>query len=105
MTYPNESFEKDVRTMYEKFCSLHPEGDILRETDIITRFAKSLQQIFSNYDFKVLKLVSRTFTVIRIREINDAIKKQRLLANRKNKDGNTPFTYRGRNQIARLSSN
>ena len=58
---------------------------------------------FSQYNEKVLYLISKTFTVIRLREMNEWQTKKRLLA--RGKDDKSPFTQRGRIHIDRLVTN
>ena len=106
MTRPTKSFLDDTKKFYELFCTLHPKNDISREPGIITGFAKLLFTKFPDYEYKVLYLVSKILTVIRLREVNNLVFKRRLLARQaKNKGEDRPYSTRGRIQIGRLSAN
>ena len=105
MTHPEKSFLKDTKKFYEYFCTVHPKNSIDREPGIITGFAKSLSEKFPGYDFKVLYLISKVFTVIRLREINDLEFKRQLLARKKKQrdETNRPYSTRGKIQLGRLA--
>ena len=105
MTHPTESFLEDIKKFYECFCSHHPKDDIKREAGIITGFANHLLEKFPQYEFKVLYLVSKIFTVVRLREVNNLVFKRKLLARKKKaKDENSrPYSTRGKIQLGRLS--
>ena len=106
MTHPSKSFNKDTKKFYEYFCTIHPKGDINREPGIITGFANLLSTKFPDYDFKVLYLLSKVFTVIRLREVNNMVFKNRLLKRKAKKKGeDRPYSTRGRIQLGRLSAN
>ena len=102
MTVPSEQFEKDNMRFYELFCNFHPENDLRSEEGIITGFANVLKTYFPNYHEKTLRLVSYTFTIIRLREINHSIFRKKLA---QGADRNHPYSTRGKIQIARFTSN
>ena len=82
------------------------KNDISREPGIITGFANLLFTNFPDYDFKVLYLVSKILTVIRLREVNNLVFKRRLLDRKAKKKGeDRPYSTRGRIQLGRLSAN
>ena len=58
---------------------------------------------FNHTPFQVLYLVSKTFTIIRLREINNLVFKRKLLKKKKGKDDDKAYSTRGRIQVARLS--
>ena len=106
MTHPSKSFKDDTKKFYEFFCTIHPKNDISREPGIITGFANLLFTNFPDYDYKVLYLVSKILTVIRLREVNNMVFKNRLLKRKAKKKGeDRPYSTRGRIQLGRLSAN
>ena len=106
MTHPSKSFKDDTKKFYEFFCTIHPKNDISREPGIITGFANLLFTNFPHYDYKVLYLVSKILTVIRLREVNNMVFKNRLLKRKAKKKGeDRPYSTRGRIQLGRLSAN
>ena len=106
MTHPSRSFINDTKKFYEYFCTVHPKNDISREPGIITGFANLLLTNFPDYDYKVLYLVSKILTVIRLREVNNLVFKRRLLDRKAKKKGeDRPYSTRGRIQLGRLSAN
>ena len=89
MTHPKTSFKHDTTKFYELFCANHPKNGIKKEAGIISGFAKLLHSEFPQYNYKVLYLVAKVFTVVRLREVNNLEFKRRLLARKKkNKDEN-----------------
>ena len=106
MTHPSKSFKDDTKKFYEFFCTIHPKNGISQEPGIITGFANLLFTKFPDYDFKVLYLVSKILTVIRLREVNNMVFKNRLLKRKAKKKGeDRPYSTRGRIQLGRLSAN
>ena len=101
MTYPSDSFQNDLKKIYLRFCQFHPADDIRREPGIITSFSKHLADFFPNYDDKVLYFISKTLTLNRLREMNENVRKQRLLKTKID----APYSLRGKNQISRFASN
>ena len=99
MACPTEEFKSNTLRMYQLFCSFHPKDSLRKEKGIISGFAKVLKSYFPSYHDQTLFFVSETLTTIRLREMNYSIFKRKLKENQSH-----PYTTRGKNQIARLSS-
>ena len=103
---PNPDFREDLADIYKRFCQVHGENELSKENGIITGFAEDMAQLYSQYDFKVIKMISRSFTTIRKRKINELIELKKFQKN-KEKPADNPYpslTKRGKNFLARVTT-
>ena len=103
---PNPNFRLDLAEIYTRFCQVHGENELSKVKGIITGFAEDMSQIYPHYDFKVLKMISRSFTTIRKRKMNEVIEVKKFQKN-KDKPSDNPYpslTYRGKKFLGRVTS-
>ena len=91
LMYPNEIFVKEVILWNEIFVQCHPPNGIHKTQNVTKNFAKLLKKRFPYRDEKLLALFARTRTRIRIRRINQFVKKR------------GKGTLRGKTKLAQIS--
>ena len=87
------SFQSDLVKMHALFCSIHPPNGLSKCVGLVKKTLLVLSEHFSTYPEEVLHLIARTFTLNRLRLMND-------IANKKKKG-----TLRGKNTTSRLAHN
>ena len=80
--------------MHALFCSIHPPNGLSKCVGLVKKTLLVLSNHYSTYPEEVLHLIARTFTLNRLRLMND-------IASQKKKGG----TLRGKKTTARLAHN
>ena len=98
LRYPSKIWKEDFTKMHSVFCRFHPPNDLIRmKPGVLTGFFKKLKSNFPGYCDKILMLVSRTFTFIRLRKVNQ------IAQAKKKRQKNRVSTLRGKKKLAMLS--
>ena len=99
LTYPKESFYDDFQSIMQDFNLHHPKNG-LRTTRVVSSFFELLKNKYSHYDPKVLHLISRLLTRMRIRTMNQNYRTKRF----KKCKTKGARTLRGRNKLSQLTA-
>ncbi len=73
LSYPTVQWLKEVHEAYNLFCEFHPEDSLKSCSGIVRQYSSHLHNMLPHRDLKIIQLLSRTFTRIRIRFINSEI--------------------------------
>ena len=57
--------------MYAIMCEIHPNDSVSHEFGIFQKGFLALKSVFPNYKDEILKLTSKTLTLIRLQRVND----------------------------------